>query len=323
MIKKKIKVHNEVIKLLRKEIIREVYRITMTKKYWECRDVEIQEETRLIINEYLLSLKLANKAENTIVIYRKVLERFFSTYPLPIELLTSANVLLWLINFSKDKKERTVDIYVSALSSFFNFCLAEDYVNHMVIKKRWRPRISKSLPQFLNEQEFARVKMAAEKLSLRDRSLILFLFSSGCRRSEVSNLTIQDVNISRRTAEVKGKGKKIRHVHFSEECALILSEYLSTRSGDKNEALFLNRFGTPLQTGGIYNITTKLGKMAGLTHLLNPHSCRHTFATNMLAKGADVKFIADELGHTNLNTTRVYARIPTEDMILAYQNKMG
>lgn len=153
--------------------------------------------------------------------------------------------------------------------------------------------------------------------------LVLFLFSSGCRTSEVSHLTIQDIDLDRRTAEVKGKGKKIRHIHFSEECALLLKDYLQTRSGNPTEALFLNRFGRRLTKSGIYAITTKLGKQSGLKQSLHPHCCRHTFATTMLAKGADLEFIADEMGHTNLNTTRVYARIPTEDMILAYQNIMG
>ncbi|MBU7595726.1 tyrosine-type recombinase/integrase [Metabacillus halosaccharovorans] len=294
----------------------------MPNKYWQCTVDNIPEETRVIINEYLLSLKLANNAENTISTYRRVLENFFRECSFPIKTLTSDDLLNWLNEFSQDKKARTVDLYLSTFSSFFDFCVAEDYLEAVIIKKRWRPKIPQALPKYLTEQEYARVKLIAEKLSIRDRALILFLFTSGCRRSEVSQLTIQDVDINRRTAEVRGKGKKIRYVHFSEECALILSDYLSTRSGDKNEALFLTRFGKPLQTGGIYNITTKLGKMAGITQLLNPHSCRHTFATNMLARGADLKFIADELGHTNLNTTRVYARIPTEEMILAYQNKM-
>ena len=74
---------------------------------------------------------------------------------------------------------------------------------------------------------------------------------------------------------------------------------------------------------GIYAVTTRFGEKIGLNHSLHPHAFRHTFATNMLARGADIEFIADEMGHADLNTTRIYARIPTEDMILAYQNKMG
>lgn len=292
-----------------------------TQKYWESINEHISIETRRVLNEYFLSLKLANKTEATITKYLWILERFFYESSIPLGNLTSEDVLKWLNEFSVDKKAKTIDLFLSCLSSFFKFCLEENYMEEMVIKKRWRPKIPQSLPRYLNEQEYARVKVEAENLSLRNRALILFLFSSGCRRSEVSNLNIEDIDIKRRTAKVKGKGKKIRYVHFSEECTVVLTDYLQTRSFDETDALFINRKGCRLQSKGIYEMITRFGKKIGIP--LHPHCFRHTFATNMLARGADIEFIADEMGHANLNTTRIYARIPTEDMMLAYQNKMG
>ncbi|WP_312475223.1 site-specific tyrosine recombinase/integron integrase [Neobacillus sp.] len=289
--------------------------------YWKS-NLE-DESTKAIMNEYLLGLKLENKAERTIRNYRWFLERFFSVCTVPLKLLTSDDVRKYLNEFTNNKKERTVDAYLSALSSFFQFCLAEDYIENVIIKKRWRPKIPQSLPKYLNETEFARVKIAVENLSPHDRAMVLFLFSSGCRSSEVSNLSIKDVNLEKRTAEVTGKGKKIRKVHFSEECAIILNQYLQTRKCIEADPLFLNNSGQRLGPKSIYYITRKIGKKAGLQQSLHPHCCRHTFATNMIARGATIEFIADELGHSNLNTTRIYARILTEDMILAYQNKMG
>lgn len=297
--------------------------MSMPKNYWESTHPTIPLETRTILNEYLLSLKVSNKAEATITKYRSILERFLNECCVSLEEITSEVVLKWLNEFSIGKKHKTMDLFLSCLSSFFNFCLAEDYMDNVVMKKRWRPRIPQSLPKYLTELEYARVKMVAETLSLRDRVVVLFLFSSGCRRTEVSNLKVQDLNLEQRTATVKGKGNKIRQVHFSIECALVLKEYLQSRSDDKTDALFISRFGHPLKSTGIYEITKKVGKLADLPQTLHPHCCRHTFATNMLAKGAELEFIADEMGHADLNTTRVYARIPTEDMILAYQNKMG
>lgn len=294
-----------------------------TKKYWISTCEAIPKQTREILNEFLLSLKLANKAESTIKRYRSELEKFFRECTIPIDALTSDDVFKWFQQFSLGKKEKTLDFILSILSNFFNFCLDEEYMEKVVIKNRWRPKIPQSLPKYLNEHEYARVKIVAEQFSLRDRALILFLFSSGCRRFEASQLTIQDVDFNKRTVKVKGKGKKIRHIHFSEECALILNEYLQTRSGDVTEPLFMNKFGNALGQTGIYKVTTKLGRLAGLTQTLHPHSCRHTFATTMLARGADLQFIADEMGHSDLNTTRIYASIPTEDMIIKYQNIMG
>ncbi|WOV88042.1 tyrosine-type recombinase/integrase [Sporosarcina oncorhynchi] len=292
-------------------------------KYWISNNQSISQNRRTLLNEYLLSLKLENKAEATITKYRSILEQFFSECTIPLDELTSSDVLTWLNMFSEDKKPRTIDLVLSTLSSFFSFCLAEEYMDTRVTKQRWRPKIPESLPKYLNEQEYARVKRAAERLSVRNRALILFLFSSGCRVSELSNLNIQDVDLKKRTAEVKGKGGKIRHVHFSEECAIVLQDYLGTRDIDPTAPLLMNKFGNRLLGGGIRNVTNKLGVEAGLKQSLHPHSLRHTFATNMLARGADIQFISEEMGHSDLNTTRIYARIPTEDMILQYQNIMG
>lgn len=144
------------------------------------------------------------------------------------------------------------------------------------------------------------MKVTAENVPPRDRALILFLFSSGCRSSEVSRLSIQDVNLENRSAEVTGKGKRIRRVHFSEECAIALSDYLQTRTSKGIEPLFLDNSRQRIQTKAIYYIIRKLGKMAGMKKSLYLHCCRHTFATNTLARGATLEFIADQLGHVNL-----------------------
>lgn len=293
------------------------------KKYWVSTSELIFLKTRTILNEYLLSLKLENKAVATIIKYREILERFLRECKIPIEDLVSDDVRTWLDEYSVGKKPRTVDLTLAALSSFFTYCLDEEYMQHSVLKKRWKPKIPKSLPKYLDEYEHARVKRIAEQLPARDRALILFLFSSGCRVSEVSNLNIQDIKLKKRTAEVIGKGKKIRHVHYSEECALVLDGYLQTRTGRPTEPLFKNKFGNRLLVGGIQQVLKKAGVKAGLKQSFHPHNCRHTFATNMLARGADLQFIADEMGHSDLNTTRIYARIPTEDMKLKYQNIMG
>lgn len=264
-------------------------------KYWISEHEGIPKETRNIFNEYLLSIKLENKAEATVSKYRMLLEKFLIECN-SLEDLTSDHVRGWLNTFSQNKSPRTIDLMLSCLSSFFKFCLEEEYMESMVIKNRWRPKIPQSLPQFLNEQEYARVKLVSEKMSARDRSLVLFLFSSGCSRTEVSYLQMQDVNMDKRTAKVIGKGNKFRNVHFSVECAFVLKEYIGTRIGNGSDYLFLNKFGNRLGTQSIYKITKKLGKQVGLLQSLHPHVFRHTFATMMIARGADLEFIADELG---------------------------
>lgn len=307
-----------------------VYQIIKARKddeglrdnYWIIESANINPEAKLIANDYLESLKLANKSPATVDKYRWVIEMFLTYAPKPLDELESDDVLKWLNTDHKDKKEKTINLFISVLSGFFKYCLEEDYIKKVLVKHRWRPKIPSSIPKHLDSYEQARVKITAESMSVRNRAIVEFLLSSGCRRSEVASLNLEDIDLDNRTATVVGKGKKIREVHFSDECALLLKDYLREHKGE-NPALFINCLGNRLTGEGIYKITTKLGVKAGLPYNFNPHRCRHTFGRNMIAKGADIQFIGDELGHSDLNTTRVYTRIPSQDIIDEYNKKMG
>ncbi|MGE7950036.1 tyrosine-type recombinase/integrase [Lysinibacillus sp. NPDC093688] len=292
-------------------------------EYWKSTDICISSKTKTILNEYLLCLKLENKAVATITKYKWILERFLRECKVPLMDMTSEDVREWINEFSVDKKPNTIALVLATLSSFFQFCFDEEYIERMIIKKRWRPQLPKSLPNYLDEYEFSRIKLISEQLPIRDRAIILFLLTSGCRVSEMSALNIEDINMDKRTAKVIGKGNKIRTIHFSIECALALQDYLHARSYNPKEPLFMNKFGERLLSGGIRGVLKKVGKQADLKKNFHPHCCRHTFATNLLARGADLQFIADEMGHADLNTTRIYAQIPSEDKRLKYQNIMG
>lgn len=294
----------------------------MKENYWIINNHLIHRESQKIANEYLLDLKLSNKAPTTVEKYRWVLEHFFQECPKPIEKITHDDIVTWITDIHGNKKERTIDLFLSVLSSFFKHCLAEEYIEKGLIKKRWRPKIPKSMPKYLNSSEVERVKIQAEKSPIRDRAILEFLLSSGSRRSEARNLNIEDVDLLNRSAKVLGKGNKIREVHFSVECGLLLKEYLRSRR-DKNSALFINKYGEKLSAVWIYQIIRKLGKKANLLSSFSPHCCRHTFGTTMLRKGASLQLIGDALGHSDLNTTMIYVSIPSEDIIAEYNKRMG
>jgi len=293
----------------------------LKNNYWIIENDSISSQNRIVANAYLKVLKLANKSEATIDKYRSVIERFLIDCPKNLDELYPEDVHTWLKHRFGDKKERTQELILAVLSGFFKFCLNEDYIERTLTKNRWRPNIPKSLPKYLNDHELARVKLQAERLPLRDRALIEFLFSSGCRRSEVVGLNVEHLDISERTAQVMGKGRKLREVHFSEETALLLNDHLLNHP-DHEPALFISKFNKRLGPQGVYSICRKLGNRAELPQNLSPHCCRHTFATSMLARGADLQFIGEELGHYDLNTTRIYARIPSEEIMGEYRKRM-
>ncbi|KJS15380.1 MAG: hypothetical protein VR69_13585 [Peptococcaceae bacterium BRH_c4b] len=292
------------------------------KKYWISENEKISKSYRKILNDYLMSMKLANRSKYTINYRRQLLEKFLQECSLPLNELTPEYVLAWLKKHYWHKKEGTINNYISDLSCFFKFCMEEEYIKRVLIKNRWRPKMPRPVPKYLDKSEEARVRLAAEKLPLRDRAIIEFLLSSGCRCCEVYGLNIADVDLASRTARVVGKGRRIRQVHFSETYAILLKKYLLTHPKE-NPALFLNRYGNRLSIRAIQYTAALLGQRAGLLRSLSPHCFRHTFATNLLSKGAELDFIAEELGHKELNTTRIYANLPSEHITSLYRRYMG
>ena len=152
---------------------------------------------------------------------------------------------------------------------------------------------------------------------VRDRAIIELLFGSGLRISELVGLNRHDINLKRREFRVRGKGQKDRAVFVSDSAAVAVADYLDKRN-DNLTALFINhqrRQGSSLPNQGRLNPKTvqrrisQLAKLAGLTKKVTPHTLRHSFATNLLANGADLRSIQVLLGHANISTTQVYTHI--------------
>lgn len=291
-------------------------------KYWEVKKSIQNVNNKEAINEFLVSLKLENNSQGTIVQYRRFLERFFSERLEPFSTLTSDTILKWFHENDKNVKEVTLKFQLSILSSFYNFCVEERYLELSPIKGRWFPRLPKAIPKYLEKGDIAKTRQQSEQISLRSQLLVEFLLTSGCRIGEVNQLNKADVDLEERTARVIGKGKKIRLVHFSEKCSVLLERYLDSHPKNTT-ALFVTSTGKRLSIRRMQEIVNKIGKDANLTTRLYPHRLRHTFATELLTKGADMSFIKDELGHNDITTTQIYARIPKREIITLYRKYMG
>lgn len=276
-----------------------------------------------ILNEYLQSLIVENRSKQTIKCYRYFLERFFREQEKSYSSLNSDEIREWFNKNTLEVKEKTIRFQLSVLSSFYNYCVQEEYLEKSPIKQRWFPRLPKPIPKYLEKVEIAKVRHQSENEKLRNRVLVELILTSGCRVAEVFQLNRTDIDLENRTARVVGKGKKIRSVHFTENCLILLERYLENRD-DKEHALFISTVtGKRLSIRMIQFIFNQIGEKAGLTGSLHPHRLRHTFATELLAKGADILFIADELGHSDIGTTQIYARLPKSSMVASYRRYMG
>ena len=237
--------------------------------------------------------------------------------------ITSDMILQWFKTHEWHLKESTIKHRFSTLSSFYTYCVQEEYLDRSPIKRRWIPRLPQPVPKYLEKEDIAKTRLQSEMTSLRAQVLIEFMLSSGCRVSEVSQLNRSDIDLVNRTARVVGKGGKIRYVHFTDKCAVLLERYIDSCNKTFPAVFVSSITGKRLSLRRIQYIVSEIGKQARLTTRLHPHRLRHTFATELLAKGAELSFIGDELGHSNISTTQIYARLPKKEIIALYQKFMG
>ncbi|MGZ3711803.1 MAG: tyrosine-type recombinase/integrase, partial [Bdellovibrionota bacterium] len=188
------------------------------------------------------------------------------------------------------------------------------------------PKAEKKLPAYLSVEETERLLIAPEegtREGLRNRAILELLYSTGLRVSELAALDLSDLS-AEGTILVLGKGKKERLVVFGTYARKSVDEYLAMRNEfkpDEDEvALFVNSRGGRLSVRGIERIVHDSAMLAGLPNDVSPHTLRHSFASHLLARGADLRVIQELLGHSSLSTTQKYTHIEIEQLMREYQD---
>lgn len=212
-------------------------------KNWERPHEAIPEETKAILNEYLLGLHQRDWLESIISINQDVLEQFLSECSVPIQELTSLEVFEWLQQYLDRTNLQKTSLSLTILISFLHFCLKQGYMQANSMEKRQH---SKTLPrkhEILERKEGDRLLAATETFTLSDHALIHLLISTGCRLSEVSKLRVQDVNLENLRLFIRERGNRARYVHISEDSAKLLRDFIHARSGKETDLLFPNEYG--------------------------------------------------------------------------------
>ena len=205
---------------------------------------------------------------------------------------------------------------VSALRSFFRFAVDEGFVKDNPASVIESPKRSRSLPEVMDRKTVESLLETVDEknpLGLRDRALYELIYSAGLRVSEAAALNIRDIDIEGGLAKVRGKGNKERLVLFGQEASLKLKQYLKESraklagKANKSDALFIGRNGKRLSRKGIWKNYAKWTSLAGTSSHL--HTLRHSFATSLLAGGADLRTVQELLGHADLSTTQIYTHV--------------
>jgi len=220
----------------------------------------------------------------------------------------------------KNLKVRTINRHLSTLRSFFKFLIREGYLKNNPTASLSSPKQEKYLPLFLTEDEVTKLIAAVQpkdERGLRDRAVLETFYSTGIRVSELVGLDIQDIDFIGGIIKVLGKGKKERIVPIGDIAISTIRAYLEARK-KQAEALFLNKSGRRITDRGIRNIVGKYIRMASIRHGVSCHTLRHSFATHLLNRGADLRSVQELLGHVNLSTTQIYTHLTTDRLKSVY-----
>ncbi|MDB5165145.1 MAG: xerD [Candidatus Saccharibacteria bacterium] len=276
----------------------------------------------------------AKTAEN----YKLYLERFVEfTGDITVDKITSEIIRkyrLWLNRYSNDNDDSlaiiTQSYHLIALRGFLTYLSGRDIVS-LSPEKIKLPKVSRKQVTFLHYDEVERLLAQiplTNEVGLRDRAIIELLFSSGLRVSELVNLNRDHVNTKRREFMVRGKGQKDRPVFIGTATAERVNEYLAARL-DNLPPLFLSYSRNNIAgTGGDYRrltsrsiqrLISQYARLAGITKHVSPHTMRHSFATDLLMNGADIRSVQSMLGHSSISTTQVYTHVTDEHLREVYE----
>ena len=265
------------------------------------------------ILRFLSAKRIDGLSEKTLHNYKIYLLRFAKHADKNSDTITTDDVRDYLAVLKVAKS--SMQTIINTLRSFFAWMTMEEYIvkNPMLkIKTRYARKVMRKA---LSVEELEYLRMACQ--NTRERALLEFFFSTGCRLSEVSGIRLSDVDFSQRSVVVHGKGDKYRTVYFSVKAKLLLDEYLRNRKGDM---LFINTrapYG-PIHTRSIQKMLKQLGERASILKSVHPHLLRHTFATHAINNGMDITVIQRLLGHAHLSTTEIYAQVNQTNIKLAY-----
>lgn len=275
-----------------------------------------------LIDQYLKHMAAELRcSEHTIVNYRSDLHQFLQFLANAPLLGVTQEVIRGYMRHMHEKQYSgtTRARKFAVLRGFYQYLVGQCRIQSDPTRLLKPPRKVKRLPQILNTVEVDKLMQAADGF-YRDRAILEVLYGCGLRIEEISLLQVEDVDVRGKILRVTGKGGTIRLCPLTRNAIRALMEWLRVhRPIKKVPALFYNQYGQTLTPNGVARIFRKYLEMAKLASNLTPHSLRHSFATHLLDKGADLRAIQELLGHRDLKTTQLYTQVSTAKLQQVYQ----
>jgi integrase/recombinase XerC len=280
------------------------------------------------IDDYLDYLRDIKKySPNTVKAYGIDIRQFclyFKENRLPVNTNGIRDFLTSI--YLQKKSKTTIARKIYAVKSFYAYLVKIGILKGNPLESTGTPKLERKIPQILTENEMLGFLDALPEknfLQLRNKALFEFLYATGLRISELTELRAADIHFGERLVRVMGKGKKERLVPFHEQAAAVLSRYLQRLRGElhyQGERIFVNSRGGALSQRSVERILPQLYRfLSGSSKHIYPHLLRHSFATHLLQRGANLRVIQELLGHANLATTEKYTTLNFGDLQKAYK----
>ena len=277
------------------------------------------------IEEFLTHLKLVrNASQHTLKAYGRDLRAFSDfaeeKFPLQIDHYTIREYLAKLSEAKISGASRAR--VLASLRTFYSFCENRKKLEYNPAKAISNPKLEHKLPRFMSVElveELLNTPDSNTLLGKRDRAILEVFYSTGMRLSELVGLQVADVDFSEGLVRVRGKRRKERILPLGRPAQIALQKYYQAIKLAWNQQIFRNARGGPLTARSIERMLTKYLTQLGDKRGLSPHTLRHSFATHLLNRGADLRSIQELLGHTNLSTTQIYTHVTTERLKQVYR----
>lgn len=290
-------------------------------------------EISATISSFLTYVKVEKGlSSNTVSAYRRDLVKFdvfAQKRKLSLEAVSRDDLVDFLASLYRLKLEsRTVARHLVTLRNFFRFAQIQELITTDPSINLESPKIRRSLPGYLRLEEVERLLEQPDSttaLGLRDRAMLEVLYSTGLRVSELIGLRVSDLDSKVGCVRCIGKGDKERIVPVGRKALLMVEKYLGDARPKLvgklrgSPTLFVNRRGVSLSRVGVWKILSGYGKRAGLRVSLTPHMLRHSFATHLLERGADLRSVQLMLGHADISTTQIYTHVVEERLKQIYK----
>jgi integrase/recombinase XerD len=287
------------------------------------------------ISSFLMHVRVEKGlSSNTVSAYKRDLSKFDAftqKRKLSLEAVSRDDLVDFLAGLYRQNLEsRTVARHLVTLRNFFRFAQIQELVAADPSVSLESPKIRRSLPGYLRLAEIEKLleqPNGKTALGMRDRAMLEVLYSTGLRVSELIGLRVSDLDTKVGCVRCIGKGDKERIVPVGRKALGMVEKYVREArpklfgkgKSASSPALFVNRSGGPLSRVGVWKILSAYGRRAGLRVALTPHMLRHSFATHLLERGADLRSVQLMLGHADISTTQIYTHVVEERLKQVYK----